>query len=171
CSGARSNSANGAIAARAAPDCSWSTSSSTVLSDCTIRGPSVIPSIIPTRRTPDDSVCRGLQGSARRPLAGAAGQRDLGDAGCADLVCQPGQRRGEHVGGQRPVMAARLRDDSTRDAGGAAELAQRVGGIGLIVGHPRASCPPSPVPLGFPKPPLRCCGASEEIANQPETPW
>src|SRR5947209_11562338 len=42
CSGARSNSANGAIAARAAPASSWSTSSSTVLSDCTISGPSVI---------------------------------------------------------------------------------------------------------------------------------
>ena len=41
CSGARSSSANGAMAARAAPACSWSTSSSTVLSDCTINGPSV----------------------------------------------------------------------------------------------------------------------------------
>src|SRR6478609_6147307 len=59
CSGARSSSANGAIAARAAPACSWSTSSSTVLSDCTIRGPSVIPSIIRIRRTPGLSACRG----------------------------------------------------------------------------------------------------------------
>src|SRR6185312_5958086 len=41
CSGARSSSANGAMAARAAPASSWSTSSSTVLSDCTINGPSL----------------------------------------------------------------------------------------------------------------------------------
>ena len=36
-----------AIAARAAPACSWSTSSSTVLSDCTIRGPSVMRDVAP----------------------------------------------------------------------------------------------------------------------------
>src|ERR1700710_2087440 len=42
CSGLRSSSANGAIALRHASACSWSTSRSRVLSDWTIRGPSVI---------------------------------------------------------------------------------------------------------------------------------
>src|SRR5271163_4175934 len=50
CSGARSSSANGAIAARAAPASSWSTSSSTVLSDCTIKGPSVTGATLPRKR-------------------------------------------------------------------------------------------------------------------------
>src|SRR4029078_11246815 len=65
CSGARSSSANGAIAARAAAACSWSTSSSTVLSDCTIKGPSVIPSIIQKRRTTVVSA-RGNRSPVRR---------------------------------------------------------------------------------------------------------
>src|SRR5690242_16520046 len=41
CSGDRSSSANGAIAFRASPARGWSTSSSRVLSDWTIRGPSL----------------------------------------------------------------------------------------------------------------------------------
>src|SRR5688500_13052949 len=41
CSGLRSSSANGAIALRQSAACSWSTSSSSDLSDCTIRGPLV----------------------------------------------------------------------------------------------------------------------------------
>src|SRR5918997_6411437 len=40
CSGERSSSANGAIAARQSRAAGWSTSSSSVLSDWTIRGPS-----------------------------------------------------------------------------------------------------------------------------------
>src|SRR3954468_16844816 len=41
CSGDRSSSAKGAIALRASPARGWSTSRSRVLSDCTIRGPSL----------------------------------------------------------------------------------------------------------------------------------
>src|SRR3954469_4383842 len=126
CSGARSNSANGAIAARAAPASSWSTSSSTVLSDCTIRGPSVILSIIQARRTTPDS-------AGRHPRW----QRDLGHAGGADLACQPRQRFLEDVHRERPVVLTRGRDDRAGDAVRPAQLAQRVGRIGLIPGIAR----------------------------------
>src|SRR4051812_803596 len=54
CSGLRSSSAKGAIALRQASACSWSTSSSSVLSDWTMRGPSFMRVFIhdgPTLRT------------------------------------------------------------------------------------------------------------------------
>src|SRR5689334_20872035 len=46
CSGERSSSANGAIARRASAARSWSTSSSRVLSDWTMRGPSFTVSFL-----------------------------------------------------------------------------------------------------------------------------
>src|SRR6185437_15891904 len=135
CSGARSSSANGAIAARAAPACSWSTSSSTVLSDCTISGPSVISSIIQGRRTPDGSVRRGLQWGARRSRPTApARQRNLPDAGRADLAGQPRQRRREDVHRERPVVVGGWGGQGAGGVGGPGLRAQRVGGIALITG-------------------------------------
>src|ERR1700710_682272 len=71
CSGLRSSSANGAIALRHASACSWSTSRSSVLSDWTIRGPSVISE-------------RVYGGRGERPLDGS-------------LHVQPGGREGRHI--------------------------------------------------------------------------
>src|SRR6202041_3219195 len=68
CSGDRSSSAKGAMAARAAPASSWSTSSSTVLSDWTIKGPSVM-----------------------QPLSGLC-RHDLRDAVDGDAAPPPGPR-------------------------------------------------------------------------------
>ena len=96
CSGARSSSANGAIAARAAPACSWSTSSSTVLSDCTIRGPSVILSIIPT----PTYIARACVTALPRNYPGLVGRHHRRDAVDRELADPAGRRV---VGGQLPA--------------------------------------------------------------------
>src|SRR3954447_17033671 len=83
CSGLRSSSAKGAIALRQASACSWSTSSSSVLSDWTIRGPSFITEQLygPARTSP--SSLRGLEHQVTRPRAQVtqAGDEQLRERG------------------------------------------------------------------------------------------
>src|SRR3954465_2381039 len=114
CSGARSSSANGAIAARAAPASSWSTSSSTVLSDCTIRGPSVIVSIIQDLLT-----CPYLRGDGTGvggvvPIPGDAARREDVAEKCDLVGTQRDGRRGQILLDVLDAFGSRNRNDVQR---------------------------------------------------------
>src|SRR5688500_4104926 len=77
CSGERSSSAKGAIALRASGAAGWSTSSRSVLSDWTMRGPSFTRQYYGRPRTGVGPT--GAGGSAgRRGLLAGAERRDVG---------------------------------------------------------------------------------------------
>ena len=100
CSGLRSSSANGAIALRQASACSWSTSSSSVLSDWTIRGPSF------TGR-----VYGRLRGS--RPESPAPAKYAASSGARRGRTAPPGLMR--RATGRRDTVASPVADSARRD--------------------------------------------------------
>src|SRR5688572_2098920 len=130
CSGDRSNSANGAIAFRQSAAISWSTSSSSVLSDCTMRGPSFTARVYglgaglqrADRGDPVDGEPAYVVGAVvvGGELATLDGQRvDDAVGGGAVVVDVPDQHRGAVLDrvsqrGQRPTRAERGRGCGAR---------------------------------------------------------
>src|SRR5690349_10258261 len=117
CSGDRSSSANGAIALRHSAAASWSTSSSSVLSDWTMSGPSVTGCLSEPGVTVSNS---------RSPLA--ASRADSSGTGAGLVGELPDREEGDEQSDAEEDV------DGAADPGGDGQLAGGVG-VGVLLAH------------------------------------
>ena len=144
CSGERSSSANGAIALRQSAARSWSISSSRVLSDWTIRGPSFTPRTTAVRRRALARPPAGGRGTPRRWRARSTGPSSSDATGSARCRRRRGARRRRadaqpgrpEVAHQRRQPEQGLADQQLRDARGPGGDVQ-VQVLVVVVGDPR----------------------------------
>src|SRR3954465_7285786 len=133
CSGERSSSANGAIALRQSAARSWSTSSSMVLSDWTMRGPSFIGDhrggVSPGTRWNSLFPAEVSGGKLQIPRVPGKTHGDAGSSRCHSLLPGPVGRdvgpRGAPVGA---VAAGLVGGGGDVDVGGRGRPAQAAGG-------------------------------------------
>ncbi len=167
CSGARSSSANGAIAWRHSSDSGWSISRRSVLSLCTIRGPSVIrrsshpggaganPQVTPGRATP----------GALLPYGGHRDDRRRDRAGARCGAARRG-RRGRALAGHRARPCT-----PTRSWARPAGCGTRCGPAPPAPRSRPTTCGPSSTPAATSGAPTTATRSSAPASRSSAAPW